>query len=187
MDTLWGETVAAPAERVTAVSDGDMIDVAGFRFEALDTPGHAWHHHVYRLNDIAFSGDAAGVRLTGTQIIDLPAPPPEFKLEVWLKTLDRLQALNFKVIYPTHFGRVQDVDWQLNALRALLLEATEFVRVRFMAGMERDQIVVEYAQWLHDRARAQGADEQRIRQYETANPSYMSVDGILRYWQRKKV
>ncbi len=186
MDTLWGQTLPAPADKVVPVADGDVLDVAGLQFTALDTPGHAWHHHVYRLGDLAFTGDAAGVRLVGTQIIDLPAPPPEFKLEVWLNTLDRLQAENFAVIYPTHFGRIEDVAWQLDALRELLLDATEYIREGMDVGKERDKIVADYAAWIQARARAHGASDFQLQQYETANPSYMSVDGIIRYWQRKQ-
>ena len=185
MDTLWGQTLPAPADKVTAIADGDVIDVAGLQFTALDTPGHAWHHHVYRLGDVGFAGDAAGVRLANTQIIDLPAPPPEFKLDVWLKTLDRLGAEQFAAIYPTHFGRIEDVEWQLDALRELLLDATEFVRAALDAGKERNRIVAEYAVWIQDRARVHGATDYQLQQYETANPSYMSVDGIIRYWRRK--
>ncbi len=91
MDALWGETVAAPAERVTAVTDNEIIRVAGLEFIALDTPGHAWHHHTFRLGKIGFTGDAAGIHLPGFGIINLPAPPPAFKLDVWHKTLDRLE------------------------------------------------------------------------------------------------
>ena len=185
MDTLWGETVAAPAEKVTAVEDGDVIDVAGLSFTALNTPGHAWHHHTFRLGDIAFTGDAAGIRLPGTELIDLPAPPPEFKLEVWQKTIDRLLAEEFRAIYPTHYGRTEEVRDQLETLRVLMVEAADFVRERMVAGLERDAIVADYVAWMQDRMREQGLSEYAIRQYNAANPLFMSVDGIMRYWQKK--
>ncbi len=65
MDALWGEVVAAPADRVIAVDDGAQLEVGGLSITAIDTPGHAWHHHVYRLEDVAFTGDAAGILLPG--------------------------------------------------------------------------------------------------------------------------
>ncbi len=65
MDTLWGEIVPAPADRVTTLYDGDTVSAGGLIFTALDTPGHANHHHSYLLETpdgrIAFTGDAAGV------------------------------------------------------------------------------------------------------------------------------
>lgn len=185
MDPLWGETVSAPADKVTAVSDGDVLRLAGLEITALDTPGHAWHHHSYRIGDIAFTGDALGIRLPGKDLVDLPAPPPEFKYEVWLGTLDRLGAEKLAAIYPTHYGRVDDVDGQIDGLRDLMGAAIEFVRLRLEDEMPRDQIVREYVDWNKERARSAGLSDYTIRQYDAANPLYMSVDGITRYWQRK--
>lgn len=185
MDELWGETVPAPAERVTAVNDGDVIDAAGLQFTAINTPGHAWHHHSYKLENIAFTGDAAGIRLTKSGLVDLPAPPPEFKLEVWHKSIDRLLAENFSAIYPTHFDRIEDARAQLETLRALMDESAEFVRLRMVAGEERDAIVADYVAWNHARMRAHGLTDYAIEQYNAANPLYMSVDGIMRYWHKK--
>lgn len=185
MDVLWGDTVSAPAERVTPVHDGDMFEVAGLQITAIDTPGHAWHHHAYRLGDIAFTGDAAGIHIPGTDLVDLPAPPPEFKLKVWEKSIDRLLAENLTAIYPTHFGCVENPKKQLENLRSLMSEAAEFVRVCMDDGQDRDAIVGAYVGWMQDRARASGLSEYAIQQYDAANPLFMSVDGIMRYWQRK--
>lgn len=185
METLWGETISAPAEQVTAVYDGDVITAGGLEFTALDTPGHAWHHHCYRLGDVAFTGDAAGIRINAKPFVDLPAPPPEFKLDVWQQTIDRLLAERLTAIYPTHFGRVDDVNDQLKGLRALMVQAAEFIRVRMQAGAPHGQLVDEYIGWRHAEAAAQGLTETEIQQYDLANPPFMSVDGILRYWRKK--
>lgn len=186
MDALWGNTVPAPAEMVTAVAGGDEVEIAGLLFTALNTPGHAWHHHTWRMDEIGFTGDAAGIRLPGKELVDLPAPPPEFKLEVWLDTLDLLEAQDFSAIYPTHYGRLEDPAGQFAGLRELLGLSTEFVRERMEAGLTRDQIVTEYVAWNHARARSAGLSDYTIRQYDAANPLYMSVDGIMRYWSRKQ-
>ena len=185
MDELWGETVAAPAENVIPLRDGDVVEAAGLKFTAINTPGHAWHHHTYRLEDIAFTGDAAGIRLAESGLVDLPAPPPEFKLEVWQATIDTLLAQNFSAIYPTHYGPTEQVSEQLKWLRALMDESAEFVRLRMLEGMERDAIVDDYLASNHERMRAGGLSDYAIKQYNAANPLYMSVDGIMRYWQRK--
>jgi glyoxylase-like metal-dependent hydrolase (beta-lactamase superfamily II) len=185
MEKLWGETVPAPAEQVTAVYDGDIIAAAGLEFVALDTPGHAWHHHCYRLGDVAFTGDAAGIRINAKPFVDLPAPPPEFKLEIWQQTIDRLLAEQLSAIYPTHFGRVDNVNEQLKRLRALMTQAAEFIRVRMQASAPHARLVEEYIAWRHADAVAEGLTEAEIQQYDLANPPFMSVDGILRYWQKK--
>ena len=98
MDELWGRTVPAPEDRVVIVEGDTTIEAAGLEFVAIDTPGHARHHHVYRLGDVAFTGDAAGVRLGERHWIDLPGPPPEFDLEAWKETLNRLRGEGFAAI-----------------------------------------------------------------------------------------
>ena len=185
MDVLWGDFLAAPAENVVPIEDNQQIEVAGLTFTALNTPGHAWHHHVYQLGDFAFTGDAAGICLAGQPFVDVPAPPPEFKLEVWMKTIDRLVARNFKAIYPTHFGRVENPNGQLIALKQLMIDAVGFVRAKMVASVSRDEMVTMFNEWQRARAEAAGMDADVVHKYEMANPWYMSVDGILRYWKKR--
>jgi len=185
MDTLWGDFLPAPAENVVPIEDNQQIDVAGLTFTALNTPGHAWHHHVYQLGDVAFTGDAAGICLSGQPFVDVPAPPPEFKLEVWMKTIDRLLERDFKAIYPTHFGRVDNPTFQLIALKQLMIDAVGFIRANLLAGVSRDEMVTLFNEWQRARAEAAGLDAEVVHKYEMANPWYMSVDGILRYWRKR--
>ena len=185
MDKLWGEMLPAPAERIIGLQDGDMIRAAGLTFMAMNTPGHASHHHVIRLGDVAFVGDAAGIHLPGMDFADLPAPPPEFHRETWQASIQRLLTANFTHIYPTHFGLVADPQSHLQALSRLIDEAVAFVGERMSAVMPRDQIVAEYEAWIRQRAAAHGVSEELFQRYATANPHYMSVDGISRYWQRR--
>jgi glyoxylase-like metal-dependent hydrolase (beta-lactamase superfamily II) len=185
MDTLWGETVPAPAERVHPLRDNDTVNVGGLTFIAMDTPGHARHHHVFRLGEIAFTGDAAAVCLPGNPFISLPAPPPEFDHEAWQKTIARLLDQDFATIYPTHFGPLADVRGHLEALSGLIDRSTEFVRSRMQAGLGRDELARAYLAWVEERACTQGLSEREFGVYETANPTSMSVDGIARYWRKR--
>ena len=189
MDQLWGEVLPAPAERVTAIETDIPLTIAGLTITPLSTPGHAWHHHVYRLGDgdtaVGFTGDALGIHLPHVGLADLPAPPPEFHLETWQATLDRIAAEQFSTIYPTHFGRMDDPARQLAELRTLLPESVAFVDERQRAGLPREAIVSDYLDWNHARMRAAGADETAVRQMSLANPLFMSVDGILRYLKKR--
>jgi glyoxylase-like metal-dependent hydrolase (beta-lactamase superfamily II) len=185
MEALWGSILPAPVEQMIPVRDGQQIAVAGLTLTALDTPGHAGHHHTYRLGDVGFTGDAAGVRVPGSDWISLPAPPPEFNRELWWKTLDRLEAEQFAAIYPTHFGRVEDVDYQLAQLRGVIEDASTFVRARMEDGMERDDLVNAYIGWNRERALASGMPPEDYARYEAANPLFMSVDGLMRYWRKR--
>ena len=185
MDRLWGVTLPAPAERIRSLQDGDTIEAAGLTFVALDTPGHATHHLVYRLGDVAFTGDAAAVRLPGNPFISLPAPPPEFNRDAWQSTLARLLGEGFSTIYPTHFGPLNNVREHLETLADLIDRSAEFVRTRMEAGLERNAVAEEYLGWVRERAYAQGLSGDEFRRYEVANPTSMSVDGMMRYWRRR--
>lgn len=206
MEPLWGDILPAPAERVTALYDGDTVEAAGLVFTALDTPGHAYHHHAYRISDghggaILFTGDAAGVSLPHVGVVDLPAPPPEFHLETWLATLERLEATversseNVHTFYPTHFGPIRDIHGHLTQLRTLMIDAVAFVseRVKDLAGGDladlpkpvRARLLEDYIGWNRERAAALRLSPTIIESYALANPLFMSVDGILRYLRKR--
>jgi glyoxylase-like metal-dependent hydrolase (beta-lactamase superfamily II) len=184
MDELWGTTQPAPAERVVPVADGAVVEAGGLEFRAIDSPGHAGHHHVFRLGDVGFVGDATGIRLGEDAWIDVPAPPPEFNLELWKSTLDRLRREEFDAIYRTHFGPTSGVNEQLDRFESVLEEAARMVRRLMQQGLDREAIVERYLGAMRVRAAAEGIDDEEARAYELANPRSMSVDGIMRYWSR---
>lgn len=186
METLWGTILPAPKEKVIEVGDGDQIEVAGLTLTALSTPGHAWHHHVYQLGRIAFSGDAVGIRIPGSPWVSLPAPPPEFDRETWHKTLDRLQAAAFQALYLTHFGCVDDVQNQIGQMRTLLDAATAFIDQRRRGGTPQAELIRDYAEWNREQAMAAGMGLDDYPKYEAANPLFMSVAGITRYLRKRE-
>ena len=161
----------------------------------MDTPGHAYHHHVYLLDDIAFTGDAASIHIPGATedsfskqaipFVELSAPPPEFHLQHWQKTIKTLLNQPIEAIYPTHFGRVDNWRKHLEALESLLVESTEFVRVRLEAGLDRDVVLSEYNEWHQSRGHKAGLSDEVLSSFEALNPQFMSVDGIIRYLKKQ--
>jgi glyoxylase-like metal-dependent hydrolase (beta-lactamase superfamily II) len=186
MDRLWGEMVPAPENRVIAISDGDIVRAGGLEFVALDTPGHAGHHHAYRLGNVVFTGDVAGIRLPAESYVAMPTPPPEFHLETWCASVDRLAGEGFARLYPTHFGAIEDPASHWDEVKAILTESSEMVRRLSDDGAERESIVREYMAKNRERCSAHGVSESALARYECVNPSGMSVDGILRYWRKRR-
>lgn len=128
-DSLFGEILPVPQDRVHAPVDGETLDLGGGRvLTFLHTQGHARHHFV--IYDPAslgvFSGDALGVRfqdlsqLVGRDFILPSTPPPEFDPAAALDTIDRLQQLPLENIYFTHFGKAAGAPAILNRLRELV-------------------------------------------------------------------
>lgn len=193
MDRLWGRMIAIPAERVTAVHDGDIISVGDLQLRALETPGHARHHHAFALDEICFTGDIAGITLPASivpepprgKFVAIPTPPPEFDPYAWITSIDRLLGENFAAIYPTHFGIRRNVKPHLERTRSLVIESAEFVRERVDRGHDRDRILREYIEWNRQMAVADNVSDRDFAMYASTNLLTMNVDGIIRYWQKQ--
>jgi glyoxylase-like metal-dependent hydrolase (beta-lactamase superfamily II) len=184
MDSLWGDFLAAPAANVHALNDGDVIEAGGLKFVALDTPGHARHHMVYRLDEVAFTGDLAGIRLAGRPHLRLPTPPPEFDLAAWRSSLERVRAEKFARLYLTHFGPVDTPAAQWAEVEGLLHDYTDFVRRALAEGADRDEIARRFGEREEAREAADGLDAVARKRYAVIGPAGMSADGLIRYWTR---
>ncbi|HEY0368183.1 MAG TPA: MBL fold metallo-hydrolase, partial [Chthoniobacterales bacterium] len=104
METLWGKVAPVPEQNVRIVHDGEIVRVGPLEVRAIETPGHASHHHVYAWNDNLFGGDVAGVRLGSGPPIP-PFVPPELQVESWLESIDKMRAVNATNLYLPHFGK----------------------------------------------------------------------------------
>ncbi|ALO45880.1 MBL fold metallo-hydrolase [Pseudohongiella spirulinae] len=107
----FGELVAADADRVISVVEGDEFCVGTRRLQILDTPGHARHHYVVwdAESNGLFTGDTFGVSYpelnTGRQpFIFPPTTPVQFDPQAWHASLDRLLTLPVERVFLTHFG-----------------------------------------------------------------------------------
>jgi len=185
METLWGEILPAPPDKVVAIQDGQVIEASGLSFTAIETPGHARHHHVYQVGDVVFTGDAAGIRFPDSPWIDVPAPPPEFDLETWRDTIEKIRHLGAATLYPTHYGATSEVAVQLDGLRIALEESVEFVGSMMDEGLDRNHMVERYTQRLQDRVDQVEVTGNLAQAMEFANPKAMSVDGISRYLRKR--
>jgi glyoxylase-like metal-dependent hydrolase (beta-lactamase superfamily II) len=186
MERVWGQTLPAPAQQVRALQDGETLQAGGLTFTALDTPGHARHHLVYLLDGVAFTGDAGGVRLPGSDFISITAAPPEFDLPLWQQTLARLLDLDLQTLYLTHFGPVANPRQHLQAVSALLDESAEFVRTRLQSGVQGDELVSQYRAWNRQRARPYNLSASDLQRLEIANSPHISVAGLVRYWESRE-
>ncbi len=188
MQTLWGEFLNVPEERLHVVEDNEVLEIDGLRFQALSTPGHANHHHAYIFEGICFSGDVGGVRMAGTRHLRLPMVPPEFILESWRASLTRLSRAfsQFEVhsIAPTHFGIFPDPDWHLASLAQALDEIEAWIEANLPGNPPETVVQEQFMDWTRQRTLEAGIDPSLIELYEAANPSFMSVGGILRYYRK---
>lgn len=186
MQTLWGEYLPTPAANVHALQDGDVVAAGGLEFRAHDTPGHARHHLVYQLGDEAFTGDVAGIRLSARPHARIPTPPPEFDREAWHASLARLRGLRLRRLHLTHFGQVEQVGTHWDEVERLLDQCTDQARADLDAGLDRDAMVARFAAEELTRLNASGLGPADQQAYLSAGPTGMSVDGLIRYWSRRR-
>ncbi len=187
MNELWGELLPVPEDRLTLVQDGEEIVIGNLRLLVLYTPGHAEHHCAYLLEEACFSGDIGGVRMPGHRYLRLPFVPPELDLEKWRESLERLRQLHLRYIIPTHFGIFEDVEWHLqNACEQIDL-ALRWLETVMPADPPIEDLRQHFVAWLDGQARAGGLSDKVIQTYQIANPTWMSADGLQRYWRKPRM
>jgi glyoxylase-like metal-dependent hydrolase (beta-lactamase superfamily II) len=184
MDRLWGEFLSVPEVQLHVPADGEEIAVGSLRFVTLYTPGHAEHHCAYRFEDTGFTGDVGGVRIQGYRYLRAPMPPPELHFGKWRVSIARMREQKFARIAPTHFGFFEDVDWHLGTLERSLDEAERWLEAQMKSGPAVEELRAAFKGWMdHQRLRA-GLDAEASQALMLANPTGMSADGLLRYWQK---
>lgn len=186
MDTLWGDMLPAPSERVTVLTDGESVIVGDTTITAWDTPGHARHHHAFVIGNACFTGDVAGMRLQGTDYISVTAAPPQFDPVAYVASVDRLAAAGFQQLYLTHFGGITDVAAHLALYRQRIQEVHEAVRRDHAAGLTPEQIRAQYQIREHALATAAGICEADWARLEQSNNSAMCADGV-HLWVQKNI
>jgi len=179
---LFGEVRPIPAERVHALGDGDEIHLGGRRLVAVDTPGHARHHHAYfdAASGDLFTGDAAGVALPGSHYVRPPTPPPELDVDAWETTLARLRALHARRLLLTHFGPHTWVNELLDQMRERLRAAVALVRTAVDAG-ERDEEISERVRAVVDASLEATDGPGAVGRYEVIMATEQSALGLIRY------
>ena len=173
-DRLWGEVVPIPVENLRVLRGGESE--AGW--DVAYTPGHASHHVSYRHADSGwvFPGDTAGVRLPPGELLLAPTPPPEFDLEAWRSSIDRIEAWEPQTLAITHFGDYRDVSEHLGRLREALAHWSE-VAARTDRHGYADALRAELAATL---------DEADALSFAQAMPPDDQWLGIDRYLSRRR-
>lgn len=184
MDALWGTFLSVPEEKIAVHQDGEEVKIGGLTVKVIDTPGHAYHHHAYLIDNICFSGDVGGVRMQGNSLIRLPTPPPEFHLEKWRESLLKICQMEFDFIAPTHFGLFPDPQNHLASLLHTIDEVDVWIDTYLPQDLPPEKLSSLWFEWIEKQSISQGIDPNLLTTYETAIPSWMSIQGIMIYWQK---
>ncbi len=187
MGRLWGELRAVPADKLRVVQDQEAVAAGGGVFRALDTPGHAQHHHAWLLEkeNTLFAGDVLGVCIDGGPCLP-PCPPPDINLEQWADSLHRIGRLRPARVFVTHFGELDDAARRMEELRTRLQDWAGWMRAQLNLGLSEQQLVPLFEQRVWAELRQAGLGDEMVATYEQADPAAMSVGGLARYWRKHR-
>lgn len=106
------------------LSDGDEIKGNGWTIKTIHTPGHTSNHLCFNLKEeqTLFSGDH--IMAWSTSIII----PPDGSMAKYMESLERLMAMDFKYIRPTHGPAI--------------IEPSQFIEALLAHRMEREALVI---------------------------------------------
>lgn len=190
LERMFGTVEAVPAGRIRAVGDATIIPLGGRTLFTVYSPGHA-SHQVCLIDSetrALFTGDALGVFLPDVGVLRPATPPPEFDLEMAVRSVERVRAADPTLLLFSHFGPSPDVaalcDLAIDRLRGW----TDLVRAETArSGGAVDAAAI--GRYLRDAtaaetrsAMAAGLDVER---YEFLSSYEMNAAGILRYLQRR--
>jgi glyoxylase-like metal-dependent hydrolase (beta-lactamase superfamily II) len=174
MSRLWGEVLPVPEANVVALRGGETVEDMRVSY----TPGHASHHVAYldeRSGD-AFVGDVAGVRIPPGDLTIPPTPPPDIDVEAWERSIEIVRAWRPQRLCLTHFGAVDEVDAQLDAVGERLRRWAQAAR-----GGDRGAFlgVVD--------ADLEASDPETAARIRQAAPPEQLWMGLERYWRKRGV
>lgn len=185
MDRLWGNMEPIDEANLVAVDDGDVIKIGNLEFTTHYTPGHAIHHNAYQLKDVVFAGDVGGIKIHNGPVVP-PCPPPDIDLGAWEKSLKKIIALQPAKLALTHYGFINDPEIHLNKLKEILHDWANWMKPHYEKQSKPEEITPLFIAYTNDQLREFGVSESDISRYDKANPSWMSVMGLLRYWKLKE-
>ena len=119
------------------LEDGEAIDLGGGRvLTAVDSPGHAKHHVGLHDSDsgILFVGDAVGVKLPDGGVLRPATPPPDFDLDLALRSLGRFADRRPSGLALAHYGLLPEPAAVLEEAEATLRQWAETAEAAFRSG-----------------------------------------------------
>ena len=174
------------APRLRSLADGD-IPMGDRTLAVLDTPGHA-SHHVALVDDrtgAIFTGDALGIHVPDLPVLRPATPPPDFDLERYVASIERIREASRSVLLFAHFGPLR--RWTCDVRSAAMGRVVE-------DGMADTDDPDELASRLEAAALDDietGAEatldlemlEDRLRLLSSIR---MNAQGLARYWRKRR-
>lgn len=184
MERLWGSMQAIESKNLVAVNDGQKFTIGDTTIEAIHSPGHAVHHIAWKIDEGIFTGDVAGVKIENGPVVP-PCPPPDIHIEDWKESISKILGHKPKKLFLTHFGIIEQPVKHMDALLLILDDWSEWMKEHFENQTPVEEVTKMFKRYTRKQLETKNCSDALIQVYEYANPSWMSVAGLLRYWKLK--
>ena len=191
LDELFGTLAPTPAARIRAVEQTGVVDLGGGRkLESHYSPGHA-RHHVGLVDSVSgdlYVGDAAGIYIPETGDMRPATPPPDFDLDIALRSLRTFAALQPSRLLFSHFGPVTEVTEALDRSAAEISIWVGETRLARKAGLDLDHAAAMVAERTRQRyaVLADGFDPEVAAKYDRISGAEANVAGIMRWLDKNE-
>ncbi|MCW2776752.1 MAG: beta-lactamase domain protein, partial [Frankiales bacterium] len=187
LDTVFGDLLPTPVERVRALGNTGVVDLGGGRrLTSTWSPGHA-HHHVGLLDSLTgdlYVGDAAGIYVPEADLLRPATPPPDFDLQLALASLEAFSDLQPRRLLFSHFGPVDAVEQTLAGSAEELELWVERARETRDAGLDLDHAVAAVRERTAERYAAVRDDPALREKHELLAGDAFNLSGVLRWLDR---
>jgi glyoxylase-like metal-dependent hydrolase (beta-lactamase superfamily II) len=185
MDRLWSDIKGIPEDKLCVVEHEETLTFGDTQIQAWYTPGHAVHHIAWQIGEELIAGDVAGVKIGEGPVVP-PCPPPDINVENWKASIELLRKRSLKSIYLSHFGKISHINDHLDALENILDDWANWMYPHYQAQTPQEELVPLFQQYVEDQLKKSGVSGLDLKKYDNANPAWMSVTGLMRYWRKKE-
>ena len=186
LDEDFGTMTACPEELVFSMESGSSVRFGDVNFTAMETTGHASHHHCWVVEEAngrhLFSGYAGGMRLPGTRFPTLPMVPPEFDLKRWRASIEIIRETDADTLWMTHFDEITQHHSFLDSVEQSLLEETQLICS--LSETELHESIETYRAWHLQRATESDVNPELLRAYCDQTHYQANITGVRR-WRDK--
>ncbi len=189
MAKLFGPIVPLPADRVRSIDEGDTVPLGDRHLEVMYTPGHAGHQVALTdsQTESLFTGDALGVFLSDVRILRPATPPPEFDLDLAVRSVERIRDRKPSQLLFSHFGPAAEVDHLCELAMHRVRKWTWAVEE--ILAEEPDADLDRVTELLEERTASEFNPRKRdpwlIERYELLSSVRMNASGISRYVRKR--
>jgi glyoxylase-like metal-dependent hydrolase (beta-lactamase superfamily II) len=198
---VWGEremeefflpVEPVEASRLRPLIDGDTISMGGRELAVLETPGHASHHValIDSRTGAVFTGDSLGIHVPDLPVLRPATPPPDFDLERYVASIERIREAATSVLLFAHYGPLAEVDATCNLAIRRVREWSRVVEDAMRSTEDPNELVSRLEATALDDIET-GAEatldlemlEDRLRLLSSVR---MNAQGLARYWRKRR-